>query len=355
LFFLINQKKYFLSDGVAMGLNPVFFRSKFLAIILAEVFLLSACSGGGSSSSSSNSCVGLVCIETVNVADAGNPPDADTGYGAVSDPYAIGKYEVSVGQYLVFLNAVAAITDKDAIRYLWNEDMEDPKSYVSAVGLIKRTGSGTSAQPYVYTEMVDSALGANSGKRAILNISWFSAARFANWLHNGATASASTETGAYTLNYATSGVFTKNADARWWIPSEDQWYKAAYYDPTKAGTNKYWKYPTRSDALPVAEAFPGGSNSANFDSPPALEGKRITPVGVYTGSMSYYGTYDQAGLMWEWNDTVYTDYDGKPITRGMRGGSWSLGMINVSKFGPRDYEPSYNDDDSGFRLATTRK
>lgn len=338
-----------------MRLNPIFFRFKFLIIILAGTFLLSACSGGSSSSSSSNNCVGLVCIETVNVGDAGNLADADTGYGAVSDPYAIGKYEVTVGQYVEFLNAVAAITDKDAIRDLWNLDMQNLKSYVSAVGLIARTGLGTSAQPYIYAEIVDSSLGANSSKRAILNISWFSAARFANWLHNGATASASTETGAYTLNYATSGVFTKNTGARWWIPSEDQWYKAAYYDPTKVGANKYWKYPTRSDVLPVAEAFPGGNNSANYDSPPALEGKRITPVGVYTGSVSYYGTYDQAGLMWEWNDAVYTDYDGNPITRGMRGGSWSLGMINVSKFGPRDYEPSYDDDDSGFRLATTRK
>lgn len=338
-----------------MGINPVFFKSKFLAIILAGVFLLSACAGESSSSTSSSNCVGLVCIEAVNVANAGNPADADTGFGAVGDPYAIGKYEVKVGQYVVFLNAVATTTDQDAIRDLWSPDMQNLKSYVSAVGLITRAGLGTSTQPYVYTEMVDSSLGANSGERAILNISWFSAARFANWLHNGATASASTETGAYTLNYATSGVFTKNADARWWIPSEDQWYKAAYYDPTKAGSNKYWKYPTRSDALPVAEAFPSGSNSANYDSPTALEGKRITPVGVYAGSVSYYGTYDQAGLMWEWNDAVYTDYDSKPITRGMRGGSWSLGMINVSKFGPRDYEPSYDDDDSGFRLATTRK
>lgn len=325
----------------------------FIAYLLA-VNLLSACSGGGSTSSSNNTCLGLVCVETVNVGDVGNPADTDTGYGSVSESYAIGKYEVTVSQYLTFLNAVASVTDKDAIRALWNINMEDTAGYVSG-GLIRRTGSGTSSDPYVYSEIVDSTLGANSGKRAILNISWFSAARFANWLHNGATNTASTETGAYTLNYATSGVFTKNSDALWWIPSEDQWYKAAYYDPTLPGTNKYWKYPTRSNDLPVAEAFPGGVNSANYDSPAALEGSRVTPVGAYSRTVSYYGTYDQAGLMWEWNDAVYTDHDGNPITRGMRGGSWSLGMINVSKFGPRDYEPTYNDDDSGFRLASTRK
>jgi hypothetical protein len=162
-----------------MGINPVFFKSKFLAIILAGVFLLSACSGESSSSTSTSNCVGLVCIETVNVADAGNPADADTGFGAVSDPYAIGKYEVKVGQYDVFLNAIATTTDQDAIRDLWSPDMQNLKSYVSAVGLITRTGLGTSTQPYVYTEMADPSLGANSGERAILNISWFSAARFA--------------------------------------------------------------------------------------------------------------------------------------------------------------------------------
>jgi formylglycine-generating enzyme required for sulfatase activity len=321
----------------------------FLALLIPMPFVKSALS-----SLTTNTCIGLICIDTVNVDDAGNPADTDTGYGAVSQAYAIGKYEVTVSQYVAFLNTVATVPPNSAIEDLWNINMYDTASYVSG-GLIERTGSGTNVAPYVYTEVPDTALGVNSGKRAMLNISWFSAARFANWVHNGATTSASTETGAYTLNYATSGVFTKNDGALWWIPSEDQWYKAAYYDPTKSGANKYWKYPTRSDDLPVAEAFPGGSNSANYDSPAALEGKRVTPVGAYTSSVSYYGTYDQAGLMWEWNDATYSNFDEVPITRGMRGGSWSLGMINVSKLGPRDYEPTYNDDDSGFRLATTRK
>jgi formylglycine-generating enzyme required for sulfatase activity len=322
--------------------------------LVASAFFLTACSGGSSSSPTATTCTGLVCIETVNVADAGNPADADTGFGKVDYDYAIGKYETTVSQYVVFLNAVAAVPANSAIKDLWTPDMEDTASYVSP-GLISRKGSGTDADPYVYAEIPDTSLGQSSSRRAILNISWFSAARFANWLHNGANKTSSTETGAYTLNGATSGVFTKNADAKWWIPSENEWYKAAYYDPTKSGTNKYWKYPTRSDSLPVAEPFPGGANSANYDSPDSLEGHRVTPVGAYAASVSYYGTYDQAGLMWEWNDAVYTDYEDKPLTRGMRGGSWSLGMINVSKFGPRDYEPVYDDDDSGFRLATTRK
>ena len=285
----------------------------------------------------------------VTVGDARNPADTETGFGAVGYEYAIGQYEITVDQYVTFLNAVAAAPNDPAIADLWQESMKETKDYVSVEGLI--AGTGTPNDPYVYSTVPDANWGQDAGRRAILEISWFAAARFANWLHNGATAGADTETGAYTLNYATTGVFTKNAGARWWIPSDDEWYKAAFYDPTKPDANHYWQYPTRSDALPAAEAPPGGSNSANYDSR-LNEGMKITPVGAYSASASYYGTYDQAGLAWEWTDAQYLDHDGQPVTRGLRGGSWSLGLINISKLGPRDYTPEYKDDDTGFRLAT---
>lgn len=324
-----------------------------VAGIIAVACALSACGSGDTTSSAITACAGQTCIETVNVRDAGNPPDADTGRGSVAYEFAIGAGEITVRQYLDFLNAVATVPATPAIEALWVQDMQDTKGYVSA-GLIARAGSGSTADPYLYTEVADSALGEGSSRRAILNISWFSAARFANWLHNGATATSSTESGAYALDGATSGVVMKNPDARWWIPSDDEWYKAAYYDPSKPGDNQYWEYPTKSDTLPLAEAFPGGANSANFDG--ALpEGQKITPTGAYSKSLNFYGTYDQAGLLWEWTDAVFTDFDGLPVTRGLRGGSWSLGMINASKFGPRDYEPTYDDDDTGFRLATTQR
>lgn len=323
-----------------------------IAASIGAVVLVSSCSSGDSNNSRSASpCAELVCVETVNVADVGNPADTDTGFGSVGYGFAIGKYEIDVTQYTAFLNAVAKVSDVPAIEQLWNSEMEKPYGYVSP-GLIARSGSGTTADPYSYAVITDPALGAKSGQRSILNISWFSAARFANWMHNGATDDASTETGAYALNGATKGVFLKNADAKWWIPSEDEWYKAAYYDPTRSGANKYWQYPTRSDELPAATTPPGNSNAANYDGSMS-DGLKITPVGAYTTSVSYYGTFDQAGLLWEWNDKTVSDHDGNPVTRGMRGGSWSLGIINISKYGPRDYEPTYDDDDTGFRLATT--
>src|SRR4051794_12049669 len=56
---------------------------------------------------------GLTNLEFVPVGNPGNPADPQDyegtidGYGAVSQPYRIGKYEVTSAQYTQFLNAVA--------------------------------------------------------------------------------------------------------------------------------------------------------------------------------------------------------------------------------------------------------
>ena len=100
----------------------------------------------------------LVTIETVPVGNPNNPKDKETGLGAVPYEYAIGKYVVTVGQYVTFLNAKAAVTTNPALTTLWNEDMEKPASYVSA-GFIQRTGSGTQADPYLYAEIADPPTG----------------------------------------------------------------------------------------------------------------------------------------------------------------------------------------------------
>jgi formylglycine-generating enzyme required for sulfatase activity len=302
-------------------------------------------------------CFGLICMTFVEVGDPGNPADTQTGLGAVAEPFSIGQHEVTLEQYLRFLNAVATqpqasdSSKREALLELWLPDMKNTHDYVSKDGLIERTGLGTTESPFVFKEVPDPIWGARSGQRGMLNISWFAAARFANWMHHSATADADTETGAYTLNGTRTGVVARNPDARWWVPSQNEWYKAAFYDPTRTGKQPYWTYPTRSDTLPDTQGLPGGINSANYNSgQPA--GQRITPVGAYIQSVSYYGTYDQAGLLWEWSDTSYANHEGKPTTLGLLGGSWSLGQINVSKHGARDYLPQYNDDDTGFRLAT---
>jgi MYXO-CTERM domain-containing protein len=190
-------------------------------------------------------------------------------------------------------------------------------------------------------------------------VSWFDAARFANWVNNGATLGASTETGAYTLNGATSGIFTVNPGATWFLPSEDQWYKAAYYKG--GGTNAgYWVYPTQSDTRP-GNNIGGTANQANF-SGIYVDGYAVTQsedysdtqnylteAGAFSNSGSAYGTFDQAGNVWEWNDAVIEDGD---FFRGLRAGSWEPSGDDLRSSIRAYFDPSDEASFAGFRLAT---
>jgi sulfatase modifying factor 1 len=278
-------------------------------------------------------------IPTVLVGDAGNSADS-TGFGAVSYEYQIGKYEVTLAEYTAFLNAVAA-TDT------YNLYMPNMATDLNIAG-ISRSGSSGS---YSYSVI-------GGGNRPVTWVSWFDAARFANWMNNGATIGASTETGAYTLNGATSGVILKNPGASWWIPSENEWYKAAYYKG--GGTNAgYWQYPTQSNSAP-GNIVGSGVNQANYAvwngsawvysvTQSSYSGGQnyLTDGGAYSISGTYYGTYDQGGNVAELNDAVIF-----VTARGVRGGSWleSGTFLQSSERSPTNASNEYSS--VGFRLAT---
>jgi hypothetical protein len=150
--------------------------------------------------------------------------------------------------------------------------------------------------------------------------------RMANWLNNGGTDSSSTETGSYTFtDYDV--VSKRNSTATYVVPTDDEWYKAAYYDPTKNGTGGYWQYSPKTDDpnKMVAELPPGGPFSANFNSVDT-DGNGTTDVGAYTAAVSYYGTFDQTGLTWEWNEPA--DPSTKRTSR--RGGSQGNNVTRIA-------------------------
>jgi len=287
----------------------------------------------------------LVNIQTVTVGDPGNQADSTT-YGSVSNVFAIGTYEVSIAQYATFLNTVASVTSSNYLVNLWNAGME---SNLNGAG-ISRSGSGTSGSPYSYSVI-------GSGNRPISYVSWYDAARFANWLNNGATVGASTETGAYTLNGATSGnSFTRNADAAWFLPSVNEWYKAAYYKggSTTAG---YWYFPTQSDS-PPGNVIGSASNQANIiddnyrysvtqsDSYSASQ-NYLSEVGSYSGSASSYCTYDQGGNVAEWTETL-----SGLNSRMIRGGYWEDDWGTLRNDHNATSAPGQETYTTGFRVAT---
>jgi formylglycine-generating enzyme len=275
-------------------------------------------------------------IEMVKVGNVGNAADSTT-YGAVPYEYSIGKHEVTLAQYTAFLNAVAA-TDT---YFLYSPSMATD---TEIAGIVQNGASPN----FTY-----SLIGA--GTRPVTYASWFDAARFCNWLHNGRPTglqtAATTERGAYTLDGATNGglTITRNPGAKYWIPSENEWYKAAYHDPRTAanggptGDDFYWLYPTGSDTAPTAEVPPGGSNSANF----SFGLGTLTAAGAYTGSASFYGTFDQGGNAFEWNDAVISG-----SSRGKRGGAWSENSSDLRSSNRSPSSPNLGNDTIGFRVAS---
>ncbi len=286
-----------------------------------------------------------VTIDWVTVGDPGNAADEASGYGDVADAFQIGKYEVTIGQYADFLNAVAASDPYS----LYNMNMDINMESDFAVAGISR--SGTSGG-YTYSVINN---GGNSANRPITYVSWFDAARFANWMHNG-QGSGSTETGAYTLNGAMSGdAVAVNPGAAFYIPTLNQWYKAAFYKGS--GTNAgYWTYATQSDTAP-GNVIGGGANQANYYTgvyavPQSAtyddNQNYLTDVGAFTNSASFYGTFDQSGNAWEWNDLT----GAAGSSRWVWGGYWSDSALFLSSSFGTTHNPSEEYNYLTFRLAS---
>ena len=288
-----------------------------------------------------------VTLDMVTVGDPGNAYDTiNTGtnpnYGAVADSFQIMKYEWTNSQYTDFLNSVdASGTNPNSV---YNTSMGS-----SGRGGISFSSGAASGSKY--------AAKTNMSDKPVNFVSWFDAARVSNWLFNGATGTSSTETGAYTLNNATSGTAPAvNSGATFYVPTEDQWYKAAYYKGgnTNAG---YWDYATQSDTAPTAVTAgstgigSSGStgNFANYNSAAIWNGQtgNVTTVGT-NGGASAYGAFDMSGNVSEWNDLT----GAAGSTRGLRGGSWIYDAFDLSSSVRFTGAPSLDNNFIGFRLAS---
>jgi formylglycine-generating enzyme len=279
----------------------------------------------------------------MDVGNAGNTGDTGVdGCGGVGYAYAIGKFEVTAGQYAEFLNAVA-VTDSYALynAQMWSHD-EGCK--------IAQAGSDGSYSYSVAADWED---------RPVNFVSWGDAARFANWLTNGMPTGgqtlATTEDGSYFLNGATSDAallaVTREADAQFVIPSEDEWYKAAYHKNDGA-TGNYFSYPTSSDVLPNNDLVdPDPGNNANYEFIDLTIGSPYyrTEVGEFELSESPYETYDMGGNVWEWHETLFA-VETDPH-RGFRGGSYNYIDYGLTSADRNAGLPTLEESILGFRIA----
>lgn len=298
---------------------------------------------------SNSTFVGAVTVLTVPIADPGNAADTRSntaGFGSVGYSFRIGKTEITNAQYAEFLNAVAA---SDPLG-LYNGEMGS-----RTVGGIVRSGASGN---FNYSVKAPALGGTYTYEdKPVVEVSWYDAARFSNWLHNGQLVGVegpgTTETGAYTLLGGTptpsnANSITRNPNARWWVPSENEWYKAAYYYPI---THSYYDYPTGNNSVPNNNppSFDTG-NSANFYNGAYTNGNPnypLTNVGAYTLSPSRYSTFDQGGNVFEWNEI----HNGTPFSP-VRGGAWTVASYNLNASTRYDDGAEFELVDVGFRVAS---
>lgn len=225
-------------------------------------------------------------LDIANAGNAGDTTGNPNPCGAVAYAYRISKYEVSQAQWSP-VNTAAGIGDP----------------------------------------------GDHTGNQPVASISWDNAAMFCNWLTSGNaysgyyTVTGTGDSATASPNALSHAAYAAAYGTTYFLPTEDEWYKAAYYDPTSVS---YHDYPTGSDIMPDAVTSGTIANTAvyNFQAAPA-------DVSL-SGGLSPYLTMGQGGNVWEWNETLiggnrgvrgvgFSDGDGSALQASVRGSRISTG------------------------------
>jgi len=258
-------------------------------------------------------------MEFVTIGNPGNTADttgAPNPAGAVGYTYGIGKFEVSEGMITKF-NASQSLQ-------------------------ISQDSRGTN--------------------KPATSVSWNEAARFVNWLNTstGNFAAYKFTTGGVNDNIA---VWTsadvddydaanpyRSKRATYVLPSYNEWYKAAYYNPTNS---TYYDYTTGSNTAPTAVA--SGTGTGGNGNNEAVYNQSSGPADVnQAGGLSPYGVMGLGGNAYEWEESSgdLANSSGSSL-RGFRGGAWYHQSAKLSSSSrDSDGNPSSDRVDIGFRVAT---
>ena len=351
-----------------------------LTVLLACVFVSGVVRPEGAAASAGPPSRAVVDITTVKVGDPGNAPagivpfqgppqqgiyqncdNAPSGcvlVGGVDYPYQTGELEITVGQYVDFLNTVDPAGKNRLNLY---SDLMSPSSWPKYGSITRSSGPGVAEGHHysvAYPQWTNKPFGFANFLRA---------ARFVNSLYNGDVLSRTessadgfdfvdyrvrlsreTEQGMYDLLGNRRSGATRAHSSGFVVPSQDEWIKAAYFDPTGGGTFSYWQYPTGPfDAPNVSSLNPNNGDVVNSATQPlssySLYGPPGAPAGsfptwcppqagqvacdsvnplglspqmyqsLYQGNLSTvgqaqtrspWGTLDQGGNAVEWTDTI---------------------------------------------------
>jgi len=296
----------------------------------------------------------------VKVTYPGNGNDPLYGHGCTPYSFEIGKYEITNLQYADFLNAVASKSDPFQ---LFHEDMQ-----LGVVGGIDRRKND---DEFVYSAK------AGWEDRPVTYLSWYMLARMANWYHYGKPRTGRSELGT-TEGTESRGAYDtrafpiapevpvevsklppmRNRGAKFWIPSNDEWYKAAYFDPLKPGERKYWDYPLMTDNSPNNSLPPGDRNTANYQTTRLGVGEPwyVARVNDYPNAASFFGAQGMAGNVWEWieewrSQGLGTCWRCETWTRGLRGGSFNYSYVGLHALNLDPGDPAHGYFVYGGRLA----
>ncbi|MBX9736681.1 MAG: formylglycine-generating enzyme family protein [Phycisphaerales bacterium] len=295
-------------------------------------------------------------IEFVTVGAAGNAGWSGTGRangrGGVDYDYRIGRFEVTTAQWVQFFNAAYSRPQSEGLPHMLPPD----GGFWGAQSDPNYQGPG---QRWVVAP--------GQENRPVGNISWRMAAMYCNWLHNDQRSDrAAFLNGAYdvsTFGYfgnIFTDQFTHDAGARYWIPTWNEWLKAAHFDPNRHGTGQggYWNISNASDTPllygPPTNPFAQANAEFDEDSRP-LNPLGIDPfsisLGAYPQTQSPWGLLDVAGGTWEWTEEVRTTF-GNPTQRIFDGSAWTqTQFLDEIQYGGSDF-PSYSGIFSGLRIAS---
>ncbi len=286
----------------------------------------------------------------------GTPGDGAIGRGSVSYEYRIGRFEVTTSQWVEFFNAAF-----DRPRDQWLPHLVVP-DFWGAVATTSTTQGGARWRVPPGREM-----------RPVGDISWRMAAMYCNWLCNDKSTDRSAFlSGAYDVSTFGSigGVFTDQATrspgARYFIPTWDEWLKAAHYDPNKPNADGtvggWWRYSISSDTAPVSgpppSLAPAGveAGQVNTGGWPYFDlniNPSSIPLGAYSTAMSPWGLFDTAGGTAEWTEEIRQFFTAGNKFRVADGSWWYAGSTGVDAIGLRaaDDFPWIPSFEYGLRVA----